>query len=186
MAGTANSHIGGQWPIIAGFGFVLLVAGLLPYRSYVLSLVWHSVHGPSAKFGQQKITLPLLWRELNATDYDTHLFVRASSSHTFPAPEIMVRPFQMAEVETDQHLLISVQGLISARNAHPVLGTSSSLVVLHSPSHMLFCEKNHFRLFGKDLSDHLTCETAGVPYTLTFDGPPLYESEAESVITRLN
>jgi hypothetical protein len=186
VTGTANNHTGGLWRITAGIGFVLLVAGLLPYRSYILSLAWHSVHGPSAKFGQQEITLPLLWRELNADDYDTHVFARASSSDTFPDPEITIRPFQMSRMETDQHLLESLQRLISARNSHPVSGTSSSLVVLHSPSHTLFCEKSHSQLFGIDLTDHLMCETAGVPYALIFDGPPLYESEAEAVIRRLN
>lgn len=168
----------------AACAFVLLVVVSFGYRSYLYSLGWHSAHGQHAMVSEHKVRLPFPWRSVDVEDYDTHSLVRACSSDTFPEPEITMRPFKNAP-KTSQQLLQSVQSLISARNAHPVLGASSSLVVLHPPSRTLYCEKIETRLFVKDLLSHLFCVAADIPYTFTYDGPVAFEHEAESILSSL-
>lgn len=174
--------------LIASITVVLTLAVTfgVRYRLYAFTIIWHCFHQNTEEIGGHRLKFPILWWQEKNEDYDTFSFERASPSNTFPNPEIVVRPALSGVIpDTNQQVLKSIQILIAARNSHPVPGTSSSLIILNANSFSLYCEKIDTKIVGMDAANTLFCETARVPYIFTYDGPPNYEQEAESILLTL-
>ena len=155
------------------------------YHSYVSAKRWHFIEGNKVPIGAYKIRLPQLWWRTDDAAYDTLLFLRVTDSNTSLGPQIVVAPAIIGEVRgTEQEELKTTEHLITVDDKGD-MGRSASLVVLKTKAFTLYCEKKEASPMGEKLYSHLTCHAAAVPYTFIYQGPPMFETEAESILSTL-
>ena len=155
------------------------------YHSYVAAKRWHLIEGNDVQIGAYKISLPQLWWRTDDAAYDTPLFLRATESNTSLGPQIVVAPAITGEVRgTEQEELEITERLITVDNKGD-MGRSASLVVLKTKPFTLYCEKEEASPMGVKLYSHLTCHAAAIPYTFIYQGPPMFEIEAELILSTL-
>jgi len=176
--------------IVASIAAVALVAGLLcvQYYLYAYAMAWHCLHGSYAEAGGHRLRLPISWWKQGTGSYDTYLLVRASPYVGSPESQIVVSPAGPGEIwKTNGEELQATQTMISTMNSHrhSDMVQSSFLVVLNSKRFTLYCRREESELQGIDILSHVSCDASGVPYSYTFDGPPAYEKEAESILSTL-
>jgi hypothetical protein len=167
---------------------ILIIIGSLfaNYRRYVYAVAWHYEHGNYTEIGGHRIRIPILWWKEDAHAYDTTLLVRAYPAGATDKPEVVASPAIPGEIrDTDQEELKSRRADISSRNGNSNSRTSPSLVVLNARQFTLYCKRDDFVLSGIDLYSTLYCHAVRVPYTLTYDGPPTQEKEAEAILSTL-
>jgi hypothetical protein len=118
-------------------------------------------------------------------DHDEWL-ARACPSRSFPRPEINVSKAIAGEVaETDAEEFDVTRRVTSSLNQNPPMGWSHSLVVLTASRFTLYCEQDRLTLAGLEMSDDLSCRTAGLQYSFGYSGPPEHERDAEEIFTSL-
>jgi hypothetical protein len=165
---------------------ILLCAGLLlrRYRPYISASIWHRLHGNYAQIGGHRVRVPKLWWRADDAAYNTPLLLRALPSTNFARPQIVVNSAITGEVRgSDQEELESTERSITLQKKAQSSGTSVSLVVINAKAFTLYCHKEEAAPMGIKLYSHLTCHAAAVPYTWIYQGPPMFEGEAESILS---
>lgn len=171
--------------VVFSLSIVICVA-LVEYSPYELALAWHCMHGNYAQIGGYRVRLPLLWRKVNIDSYHTSSLVRACSIRTFLKPKIMVEPMLAGTMrDTDLETLQSIQGLTAIPNSASPFKASSSLAILKPHPFTLYCNVKEYLPPHTVLGTNLFCAAPKVPYSFTYDGPPRYEKEAESILTSI-
>lgn len=187
MPNKLRVYAGRRKHLIAIVGAIAIVIGLfvIKYQQYAYALSWHCFHGNSAQIGGHRVTLPIWWWKEDSHAYDTALLVRASVTHTYLRPTIVVSPaFPGAIRDTNQEELQAAQAAISEKHK-TAAGTLSSLVIINTKAFTMYCEREDFTTYGVDLSSNLFCTIAKVQYAFTYNGPPDREKEAQSIFSSL-
>jgi hypothetical protein len=109
-----------------------------------------------------------------------------ASANGLLEPKIVISPAFPGEVRgTDQEELKSATIAISLKNRKSIHGTTWSLVTLNARQFTLYCQRLDSAPFGIHLFINLYCGVATVPYSFSYNGPPTYEKEAESILSTL-
>ena len=163
---------------------LLLVLMAISCQRYLFAIAWHCVHGNSAEMASYRIKVPLFWWKADTDVYGESRLVRATSIFASDsAPEVtvdLVNPGKERATNDDE--MKAVQQLV-ARQRQSAGGTSTTFVLIHSGLFDLSCFK-HF--ITPPPGNILVCRATGIRYSFNYDGPSIYEKEAESIFSSLN
>lgn len=168
-----------------GILFLAVVCGLvwIRYRQYAYAAVWHYEHGDFVEIDGHRLRLPQFWWRVDAHAYNTLLVVRAYPAMTVVKPELTISPIMPGEISTSEQGELNItEEIVRSRNQDPAAG-QSSLVTLKTSSFTFYCKKEDAGTGGLTIYTNLNCHAANFPYSLTYDGPPKQEKEAELILS---
>lgn len=163
-------------------GFLVLFLGAVLYKQYVVAIAWHCINGNSVEVGSYHVKVPLLWTKVNSDEYGESRLVRATSIFSSSSdPEVVVRPAGSSVDKTtnNDEESRSIQQVVTRRQ-QSVTGESSKLVIIHSGLFDFSCFKDAIKSSSTNI---LVCRAKAVLYSFNYDGPSIYEKEAESIFS---
>ncbi len=163
---------------------VILTLGVFAfrYRQYAQAAAWHCSHSANLNFGAHGINIPRLWWVAKTDNAGRVSIRRASKSSASIEPEIEIAPVIPGDLpEDDSGLSRLEEAIVSERKRDSTAGWTYSSVSLKAQASVWHCIEDQQTILGSDFSTGLICNAPRIPYSLTYDGPPELEGEAELI-----
>ena len=173
--------------VIVAIAAVLIGAfSLVRYRRYAYAKTWHLFHRANFRFGGHEIQITEPWWVTDVDRSGQILIHRAFRSEVLTEPEIVVGPASPGTVaEDDGEQSRIANSAVSTLGNAPQPGWNHKVLAIQAQEATFFCIETDQTILDIQVSTSLTCNAARFPYSLSYQGPPEWKNEAESIFETL-